>query len=132
MIAGPPRSGRTTTLLVVAEVLAELYPELEVIGMAMRRSPLRECPALARVVTTLDELPELAVELRTAEQMKILLVDDADVIDDPMRALSDLFSGSGAQPARDRRGADRCAQAARPLVGGRAPRPGRAAAATPT
>ncbi|HET9105013.1 MAG TPA: FtsK/SpoIIIE domain-containing protein [Solirubrobacteraceae bacterium] len=93
MIAGPPRSGRTTALLVVAQVLSELYPELELIGMAMRRSPLRDCPELARVVTSLDELPDLARELRTAEPMKILLVDDADGIDDPTRALSDLFQG---------------------------------------
>ena len=92
MIAGPPRSGRTTSLLVVAEVLAQLYPDLELIGMAMRRSALRDYPSLSRVVTSVDELPELADELRAAEQLKILLVDDADVVDDPSRALSDLFS----------------------------------------
>lgn len=92
MIAGPPRSGRTTSLLVVAEVLAQLYPDLELIGMAMRRSALRDCPSLSRVVTSVDELPELAAQLRGAEQLKILLVDDADVVDDPSRALSDLFS----------------------------------------
>ena len=93
MIAGPPRTGRTTTLLVVAEVLSELYPELELIGMTMRRSALRDSPALSRVVTSSDALPELVAELRAAGQTKILLIDDADVIDDPTRALSDLFQG---------------------------------------
>ena len=29
LIAGPPRSGRTTSLLVVAEVVARLYPDIQ-------------------------------------------------------------------------------------------------------
>ncbi len=45
--------------------------------MAMRRSALRDCPEPVAVVTSVDEL---------LEQLKILLVDD------PSRALSDLFS----------------------------------------
>ncbi len=32
MIAGPARSGRTTALLVVAEVLSRLYPDIRLVG----------------------------------------------------------------------------------------------------
>ncbi len=92
MIAGPPRTGRTTSLLVVAEVVAQLYPGIPLIGLATRRSALRECPALDRVLTSADQLAELAGDLRASDQLQLLLIDDADAVDDPGRALSDLFS----------------------------------------
>ncbi len=91
MIAGPARTGRTTSLLVVAEVVARLYPDIPIIGVATRRSALRDCPALSRIVTSVDELGDLVTELRESERLQMLLVDDADVVDDPTRALSDLF-----------------------------------------
>jgi DNA segregation ATPase FtsK/SpoIIIE, S-DNA-T family len=91
MIAGPARTGRTTALLVVAEVLSRLYPDIPLIGVATRRSALRECAALSRVITAAEELGELVTELREAERLHVLLVDDADVVDDPTRGLSDLF-----------------------------------------
>jgi S-DNA-T family DNA segregation ATPase FtsK/SpoIIIE len=91
LIAGPARSGRTTALLVVAEVMARLYPDIELVGVATRRSALRDCPALSRVITAADQLAELVAELRAADKLKLLLIDDADVVDDPGRALSDLF-----------------------------------------
>jgi S-DNA-T family DNA segregation ATPase FtsK/SpoIIIE len=72
MIAGPARTGRTTALLVVAEVLSRLYPDIPLVGIATRRSALRECAALRKVI------------------------NDADVVDDPTRALSDLFAAPRA------------------------------------
>ncbi len=97
LIAGPPRSGRSTALLVIAEVVAALYPEVELTGIAPRRSPLRDCPHLRRVVTAADALAELAAELRAADRLQLLLIDDADAVDDPARALSDLFAAPLAQ-----------------------------------
>ena len=73
-------------------MVAQLYPEIPLIGVATRRSALRECPALDRVLTSADQLAELAGELRASEQLQLLLIDDADAVDDPGRALSDLFS----------------------------------------
>jgi S-DNA-T family DNA segregation ATPase FtsK/SpoIIIE len=96
MIAGPARTGRTTSLLVVAEVLSRLYPDIPLLGIATRRSALRECAALSRVVTAAEELAELVTELREAERLHVLLVDDADVVDDPTRGLSDLFGAPRA------------------------------------
>jgi S-DNA-T family DNA segregation ATPase FtsK/SpoIIIE len=92
LIAGPARTGRTTSLLVVAEVVSRLYPDIELTGVAMRRSALRDCGALRRVITATDQLAELASELRASDRLQLLLIDDADVVDDPARALSDLFS----------------------------------------
>ena len=96
MIAGPARTGRTTALRVVAEVIARLYPDILLIGVATRRSALRECTALTRVVTSAEELGELVPALRDAERLQVLLVDDADVVDDPTRGLSDLFGAPRA------------------------------------
>jgi DNA segregation ATPase FtsK/SpoIIIE, S-DNA-T family len=96
MIAGPARTGRTTALLVVAEVLSRLYPEIPLVGVATRRSALRECAALSKVITAVEDLGELVTELRDAEQLHVLLVDDADIVDDPTRGLSDLFAAPRA------------------------------------
>jgi S-DNA-T family DNA segregation ATPase FtsK/SpoIIIE len=91
LIAGPPRTGRTTALLVVAEVVARLYPDIPIAAIATRRSALRDCGVLDRVVTSADEIAELVAELRASDRVRLLLIDDADAVDDPARALSDLF-----------------------------------------
>ncbi|HEX3688737.1 MAG TPA: FtsK/SpoIIIE domain-containing protein [Solirubrobacteraceae bacterium] len=96
MIAGPARTGRTTALLVVAEVLSRLYPDIPLVGIATLRSALRDCGALTRVITATEDLGELVTELRDSERLQVLLVDDADVVDDPARALSDLFAAPRA------------------------------------
>lgn len=96
MIAGPARTGRTTTLAVVAEVLSRLYPDIPLVGIATRRSPLRDCAALTKVITAAEELGELVTELRDSERLQVLLIDDADVVDDPTRGLSDLFGAPRA------------------------------------
>jgi S-DNA-T family DNA segregation ATPase FtsK/SpoIIIE len=92
LIAGPPRTGRTTSLVVVAEIISRLYADIEVVGIATRRSALRDCPSLSRVITASDQIAELVAELRGADRVSVLLVDDADAVEDPTRALSDLFS----------------------------------------
>jgi S-DNA-T family DNA segregation ATPase FtsK/SpoIIIE len=92
LIAGPPRTGRSTALMVIAEVVAQLYPDIELTAVATRRSPLRECPLFAELVTAVDALPNLVDRLRQSERLQLLLIDDADALDDPSRILADLFS----------------------------------------
>jgi S-DNA-T family DNA segregation ATPase FtsK/SpoIIIE len=92
LIAGPPRSGRTNALVVVAEVVSRLYPDIELNGVAVRRSALREHAALGRVATRVEELGELVAALRAADRPQLLLIDDADAVDDPTRVLGDLFA----------------------------------------
>lgn len=72
-------------------MVSRLYPEIALIGVATRRSALRDCSALGRVVTSADQLAELVADLRGSERRWLLLIDDADVVDDPARALTDLF-----------------------------------------
>jgi len=92
LVAGPPRTGRSTSLLVVAEVVSRLYPEIGLAGIAVRRSPLRDCPVLGQAITAPEQIADLVAELRAADGLRMLLIDDADAVDDPARALSDLFS----------------------------------------
>jgi S-DNA-T family DNA segregation ATPase FtsK/SpoIIIE len=95
IITGPPRTGRTTSLLVIAEVVARMYPGVELAGIATRRgSALRECRRLSRVATAAEQIAELVAELRESERMHVLLIDDADATDDPSRALGELFSAT--------------------------------------
>jgi S-DNA-T family DNA segregation ATPase FtsK/SpoIIIE len=93
-VAGPARSGKTTALLVVAEVAARCYPELAIAGVALRRCALRESHFLGRLASTPEQLSALLVSLREATEPQLLLIDDADSVDDPTRALSDLFSST--------------------------------------
>jgi DNA segregation ATPase FtsK/SpoIIIE, S-DNA-T family len=96
LIAGPPRTGRTTSLLVAAEVVSRLYPDIGLVGIAIRRSALRECSAINQVITAPEQIADLVTELRAADGLRMLLIDDADAVDDPARALSDLFSAPHA------------------------------------
>ncbi len=95
LITGPPRSGKTTALLTAASVAARMYPEVELFGVALRRSALRECAGLARLASTPDELEALIDELRGGDGVKLLLIDDAETVDDPRRVLTDLLSAPG-------------------------------------
>jgi S-DNA-T family DNA segregation ATPase FtsK/SpoIIIE len=99
LITGPPRTGRTTALLVIAEVISRLYPGVELAGIAVRRgSRLREAPQLERVATSAEEIADLVAELKASGRLQVLLIDDGDATEDPSRALSELFSGNAAGP----------------------------------
>jgi S-DNA-T family DNA segregation ATPase FtsK/SpoIIIE len=92
VIAGPPRSGRSTALRVIAEVVARLYPDIAIVGIATRRSPLGECAQLSRHVTDPAEIPALVEQLTGSERTHLLLIDDGDQVQDTRRALTELFS----------------------------------------
>jgi S-DNA-T family DNA segregation ATPase FtsK/SpoIIIE len=94
LLAGSPRSGKTTTLLLLAALVARAHPEYSIIGVAVRPSMVRECPELERVVTAADELPALVEELRAGGGPRLLLIDDAEMVPDEARALTTLFADS--------------------------------------
>lgn len=105
LIAGPPRSGRSTALVVLARSL--LAPSVLgptggesaagerggcVIALAPRPSPLRTAPGVT-VVADIEGM--LAAVARSGEAETILLlVDDCELIDDPQGALVALLETS--------------------------------------
>ena len=82
LIAGPPRSGRTNTLVALAQACAALHPQLPIHAVALRRSKLAELPGLSGRATTAEQLTELVWTLKADAGTALLLVDDADAVDD--------------------------------------------------
>ncbi|WP_344447963.1 FtsK/SpoIIIE domain-containing protein [Actinocorallia aurantiaca] len=82
IVAGPPRSGRSTTLMTMARSLLERGVPL--LAIAPRRSPLRELRDVPGVLAVLDSTAEEAeVEAIVAPEHRFaVLVDDAELIDE--------------------------------------------------
>ncbi|MFI1380147.1 FtsK/SpoIIIE domain-containing protein [Embleya sp. NPDC020886] len=82
MVAGPPRSGRTTTL--AAMCVSLLMSGTRLIVLTPRDSQLRKLAAhgLAQVLTDPDPEPEVLVEALTAvrDEPVVVVVDDADLM----------------------------------------------------
>ena len=91
LVAGAPRSGKTTVLMLLAALVTRAHPEYSLIGVALRPSKLRECSELERVITQASELPALVEELRAGGGPWLLLIDDAEMVPDEGRSLSSLF-----------------------------------------
>ena len=92
LVAGSPRSGKTTVLLLLAALVARAHPDFALIGIAVRPSKLRECGELERIIATATELPALVEELQAGGGPRLLLIDDAEMVPDEARALSALFA----------------------------------------
>ena len=94
LISGAARSGKSTLLCLLASLLAGLEPEALIFGLAPRRSPLRECSALTRLLADASELSAVAQE--ASSRPTLLLVDDAENVDDQGRTLNGLLSAANA------------------------------------
>ncbi|MFC4035023.1 FtsK/SpoIIIE domain-containing protein [Streptomyces polygonati] len=79
LIAGPQRSGRSTALCTIARLVLAAGLPPAVVAFAPRRSPLREVPGLTALVT---DYGLLAGALAQPPGPTLLLVDDADAVDD--------------------------------------------------
>ncbi|ANP52938.1 S-DNA-T family DNA segregation ATPase FtsK/SpoIIIE [Streptomyces griseochromogenes] len=91
LIAGPQRSGRSTALCTVArQVIAAADPPAVVV-FAPRRSPLRELAGAAALVT---EYGDLEAALAPHPGPTLLLVDDADTVEDDLGVLDRWLSAS--------------------------------------
>jgi len=81
-VVGPARSGKSTTLLAVAAACRAGAPELTVVAVAGPRSPVGG-DALVDVVVGPGEIGErLAAAVDAAAGRVLVLVDDAEAIDD--------------------------------------------------
>ncbi|AKH86456.1 hypothetical protein AA958_00195 [Streptomyces sp. CNQ-509] len=83
LIAGPQRSGRSTALCTLARQAANA-PTAAVLAFAPLRSPLRDLPCLTALVTDYEEVDAM---LTAHPGPSLLLVDDADTIDDEQGVL---------------------------------------------
>jgi S-DNA-T family DNA segregation ATPase FtsK/SpoIIIE len=86
LVSGPSRSGRTSTLNALARQLAGARPDATIAAIGFRDGP----PAFARDAHELDELA--AVDPRRL----VVVVDDAELVDDPNGVLAGLVSGREA------------------------------------
>jgi S-DNA-T family DNA segregation ATPase FtsK/SpoIIIE len=95
LIAGPARSGKTTALATVAAICRRARPDLAVITLSPPRSPL---PGMVEPANAVD-LDALATDLPARldpDRQTLLLIDDAEVIEDSMNVLDGLFGGHRA------------------------------------
>ena len=74
----------------VAAVVRRGAPGVRITAVAIRRSPLHGS-AVDRLVTGLGHLPEALDELEAATTPQLLLIDDAELVDDPAGRLGRLL-----------------------------------------
>lgn len=75
LITGPARSGKSTALATLATVAKAAFPDLTVLAVVPRRSPLSDCVAVDLVVGE-----DLVADLAGRDGAQLLLVDDAELI----------------------------------------------------
>ena len=93
LIAGPARSGKTTLLLGIAESLRAL-PDGQrptICGIFDRRSRLADA-GLDREASSPDEIPGLLASLRLEPGPVVLLIDDAERVEDADQSIASLLN----------------------------------------
>ncbi len=81
LIAGPARSGKTSTLALIATQAATANPAHQMVAVTPRRSRLKDAAAFTYVVEDPAAVPELANALAEAQEPVLVLVDDAELVD---------------------------------------------------
>jgi S-DNA-T family DNA segregation ATPase FtsK/SpoIIIE len=92
LVAGAPRSGKSTVLDAIAAMVAKARPDVVITGVALRRSPLKDTPEVGRLVLTAMELDTAVEEILADTKPQLVLIDDCDAVDDPMNNLARLLS----------------------------------------
>jgi S-DNA-T family DNA segregation ATPase FtsK/SpoIIIE len=91
LVAGPARSGKSTALCHLAGLVASRRPDVAVTAVTLRRSPLSAVNGVARVVTDPSLLVEAVEAVGAATGPQLVLVDDADAVEDQGGALAGLL-----------------------------------------
>ncbi|MFD8390622.1 FtsK/SpoIIIE domain-containing protein [Streptomyces sp. NPDC059680] len=92
LIAGPQRSGRSGALSTIARQVTAAADPPAVVAFTPRRSPLRELPGLTALVI---EYGALEAALAAQPGPTLLLVDDADTVEDDLGVLDRWLSAAG-------------------------------------
>jgi DNA segregation ATPase FtsK/SpoIIIE, S-DNA-T family len=89
LIAGPPRSGRSSALCAIAQAVAASPAAPVTLALVPRRSPLRDSPHVRQAVASCAEL-EAAIGAHPGGALYIL-ADDAESVDEPTGLLERLM-----------------------------------------
>lgn len=90
LVAGPPRSGRTSTLCAVAHVVRAADGAVSIVAVAGPRSALASAPGVDRLLAP-DAEPAGVEAVGELEGRVLVLVDDADLVDDAHGSLQALL-----------------------------------------
>jgi DNA segregation ATPase FtsK/SpoIIIE, S-DNA-T family len=91
VVAGPARSGKSSALALLATQIRRLAPYTRLIAITPRGSPLRVIELDALVADALG----LATTLGAGAGPAVVLVDDAELVEDPDHVLAALAGGTG-------------------------------------
>ncbi|MEA2614964.1 MAG: segregation ATPase FtsK/SpoIIIE, family [Chloroflexota bacterium] len=91
LVAGPARSGKSSVLCTIAEVVTRSRSGIVCVGIAPRRSPLRDSPDLDRLATEPAEVGALLTAVAGDGRPHLVLIDDADALDDGDGSISTLL-----------------------------------------
>jgi S-DNA-T family DNA segregation ATPase FtsK/SpoIIIE len=90
VVLGPPRAGRSTLLVTLANQVRRLLPSALLVGLAPRRSPIPEL-ALTAEFRTADHLASFIAAMSDDTPPWFALIDDADQVADDHGALADAL-----------------------------------------
>ncbi|HET9167964.1 MAG TPA: FtsK/SpoIIIE domain-containing protein [Actinospica sp.] len=92
LIAGPPRSGRSSALVSIATMVLSGAEPPAIVAFAPRRSPLRDLPEPVVVCT---DYAMLEATLAPFQGRTLLLVDDADTVPDGLGVIDRFIAKAG-------------------------------------
>ncbi len=90
LISGPGRSGRTTALGTIAANVRAVRPDVHLVAVTPRRSPLAELCGVERALTNESDL-EAIVPTLPRDRIVVLLIDDCESLADDRRVLANLI-----------------------------------------
>ena len=91
LIAGPARSGKSTLLLTIAEILQTSTEPVKIWAACTRRSPLADAE-FEQVAIGDDETIAMLTAARMQTEPLVILIDDAEKFTEAKDDLSDLIS----------------------------------------
>ncbi len=86
LVIGPSRSGRSTTLATIARSWQRLHPAGVIVSIAPRRNSARAGLGCADLAGVLDALAS------AGESARLVVIDDAEMVDDPTGAFAALIA----------------------------------------
>jgi S-DNA-T family DNA segregation ATPase FtsK/SpoIIIE len=96
LVAGPPRSGRSSCLALIGQQLLSCEAPPSVLAIATRPSPVRDCAGVELAID-IDHAAELldSAATRAATERVVVLLDDADLLSDLDAKIAALISIRG-------------------------------------